>query len=254
MYENKFKAKIGAGETAFGFYLYFPSPELVEFMGHVGFDYALIDAEHFAFSMETIQGLARAAQLTGMTPLARMPKNDQELILGYLETGVQGVVIPHTNTAEDACAAVRAVKYYPLGDRGAGSRSRAANYGLTQGATEYFEEANRQTVVIALVEEPEGFRNLPEILDVEGVDCVSLGSGDLAMSMGYPGQSDHPEVQSLIQQAKAQIKASNKVLGATLSSGEAARKARADGALYITLSLGDLLGRTVREFLAQAKG
>jgi 4-hydroxy-2-oxoheptanedioate aldolase len=254
MFENKFKAELRAGRPVFGFYLHFPSPELVEFMGHAGFDYVFIDAEHFAFGLETTQALVRAAQLMGMTPIARVPKNDPELILGYLETGVLGVIIPHTNTAEDARAAVRAVKYHPLGNRGAGSRSRAANYGLTQSAPEYFEEANRQTLVIALVEEKEGFKNLPEIVRVEGVDAVSIGSGDLAMSLGFPGHANHPQVRALVEQARAQVKASGKALGATVNSAEAARNALAEGALYITLSLGDLMGKTVREFLTQAKG
>lgn len=254
MFDNKFKAKLRAGQPAFGFYLNFACPELVEFMGHAGYDYVLIDGEHFIFNMETVQSLARAAQLTGMTPVARVPKNDAELILLYLEAGVQGLVIPHVNTAEDAQAAVRAVKYHPLGKRGAGSRTRAANYGLTQSPAEYFEEANRQTMVLALVEEREGFQNLPEILKVEGIDCVSLGSGDLAMSMGLPGQMSHPDVQALIRQARSQVLASDKLLGITTNSAEGARKALGEGASYVTLSLGDLLTRTVRNFLHGARG
>ena len=253
MFTNRFKESISAGRPVFGFYLHFPCPELVEFMGLAGFDYVFIDAEHFAFGLETTQALVRAAQLTGMTPIARVPKNDPELILGYLETGVQGIIVPHTNTADEARAAVQAVKYHPLGHRGAGSTSRAADYGLTQTAPEYFEEANRQTLVIALVEEKAGIENLHEIVTVEGVDAVSIGSGDLAMSLGYPGQANHPQVRPLVEQAKAQIKASGKALGGTVANAEAAQEALAGGALYITLSLGVLMGQTVRGFLAGAK-
>jgi 4-hydroxy-2-oxoheptanedioate aldolase len=254
MIQNKFKEKIKAGQPVFGFYLGFQSPELVEFMGHAGFDYVFIDAEHFAFGLETTQALARAAELTGMTPIVRVAKNDPEVILGYLETGAFGIIVPHTNTLEEAQAAVRAVKYYPLGSRGAVSSSRAANYGLTQTATEYFAKANRQTVVIALVEEMKGINNLAEILTVEGVDGVSIGAGDLAMSMGFPGEPNHPQVRELVEKARAQIRASDKALGATVTTAEAAKKALADGALYITLSLGTILGQTVRDFLVQAKG
>lgn len=253
MFTNRFKESIQAGQPVFGFYLHFPSPELVEFMGHAGFDYVFIDAEHFAFGLETTQALVRAANLMDMTPIARVPKNDPELILGYLETGVLGIIVPHTNTPDDAQAAVQAIKYQPLGHRGAGSSSRAANYGLTQTAPEYFEEANRRTLVIALVEEKEGIVNLPQILTVEGVDAVNIGSGDLAMSLGYPGQANHRQVRPLVEQARVQIKASGKALGATVSTAEAAREALADGALFITLSLGKLLGQTVRGFLSQSK-
>lgn len=248
MIKNRFKEKIKAGQPAFGFYLYFPSPELVEFMGYAGFDYVLIDAEHFAFGLETAQAQVRAAELTGMTPIVRVPKNDEELILGYLETGVLGIVVPHTNTVEDAQAAVQAVKYPPLGSRGAGM-ARAANYGLTQTYTEYLNEANRQTMVLPLVEELEGINNLAEILTVEGVDGVSIGPGDLSLSMGLA--RSHPRVRELMEKARAQIKASDKALGMVVATAEAAQKALADGALYITLSLRALLGQTVRDYLAQ---
>lgn len=253
MFTNRFKESIKGGRPVFGFYLHFPSPELVEFMGYAGFDYVLIDAEHFAFGLETIQALVRAAQLTGMTPIARVPKNDQELILGYLETGVLGIIVPHTNTAKDARAIVRAVKYQPLGNRGAGSKSRAANYGLTQTAPEYFEEANRQTLVIPNVEHKDGFKNLPEILTIEGVDAVQLGSGDLAMSLGLPGQASHPQVRSLVERARTQVIASDKALGVTVTSAQAAQEALAEGALYITLNLNILMGKTIQDFIAQAK-
>lgn len=250
MIENRCKEKIAAGQPAFGFWLHFPSPELVEFMGFLGLDYVVIDAEHFAFGRETAQSLVRAAQLTGMTPIARVPKNDQELILGYLETGVLGVIVPHTNTAEDAQAAVRAVKYAPLGKRGAGSMARAANYGLTQRPPEYFEEANRQTMVIPLVEEEEGFHNLDEILAVEGLDIIDLGPGDLAMSLGLPGQSNHPRVVEMMEKARAQIRASDKALGATVRTAQAAKKAAAEGALWIDFDLKGVLSQSVRDFLA----
>lgn len=253
MIKNRFKEQINAGQPVFGFYLGFASPELVEFMGIAGFDYVFVDAEHYAFGLETAQALSRAAVLTGMTPIVRVPKNDPEIILGYLETGVQGIIVPHVNTADDARAIVDAVKYYPEGKRGAGSGTRAANYGLTQTSTEYFAEANRQTLIIALVEEEEGMQNMPDILAVDGIDCVSIGAGDLAMSMGFPGEKDNPKVRALVKQAREQIKASDKVAGATVTTPEAARQALADGALYITLSFGSVLGNTVRDFLAKSK-
>jgi 4-hydroxy-2-oxoheptanedioate aldolase len=251
MIKNRFKEKIKAGQPAFGFWLNFPSPELVEFMGYTGFDYVLIDAEHFAFGLETTQALVRAAELTGMTPIVRVRKNDQELILGYLETGVRGVVIPHTNTLEDAEAAVRAVKYPPLGTRGAGGMARAANYGLTQTSAAYYAEANRNTMVLPLVEELEGIRNLAQILSVEEVDGVTIGAGDLSLSMGST-QSD-PRVSELVEKARAQIEASGKASGVTVASADAARKALADGALYITLALRTLLHQGARDFLNQAR-
>lgn len=249
METNRFLAKRRERRPVVGFNLRFPSPEFVEFMGCAGFDYAFIDAEHFAFNPETMQSIVRAADVTGMAAVVRIPTNDPVLILGYLETGVLGIVVPHTRTAADAEAAVKAIKYYPLGDRGVSSYTRAARYGFPLSAVEYFQQANQETVVIALVEEEEGIENIDAILQVEGVDCLDLGPGDLAMSMGLPGQSGHLRVRELIEKAKAKILASDKALAAPVGSVEAAVEALAEGAEFIEFSTNSVLAAAARDFV-----
>ncbi|MDX9831651.1 MAG: aldolase/citrate lyase family protein [Anaerolineae bacterium] len=251
MFENRCKNKIEARQPAIGSWLMFPSPDLVEFMGHLGFDYFIIDAEHGAYSPETTQSLVRAAEPSGITPIVRVSKNDQPHILSYLETGVLGIMVPHTNTVEDARAIVRAVKYPPLGRRSAGSTTRAANFGLTQRPAQYFEESNRRTLVIPLIEEPEGFENLAGIMAVEGVDWVDLGPGDLSLSLGVPGQPGHHRVRAMLDAGWAQLRAAGKVLGATVSTVEEARHAIADGVLWIDFDIQVVLTRAIRDFLAQ---
>jgi 4-hydroxy-2-oxoheptanedioate aldolase len=181
-------------------------------------------------------------------PLVRVPKNDHELILGYLETGALGIVVPHIRTADDAVRAVRAVKYHPLGDRSSGAFSRAANYGVTQTAAEYLSRANDETMVVLLVEDVEGFENLEGIIAVEGIDAVMLGQSDLAMSMGLPGQGDHPSVRSLVGAARDMLRGSAVALSATVRTADEARRAVADGATFIDLNLYAAWDSPLREF------
>lgn len=249
---NKSREKIMAGRPTFGFWMRFPSPELIEFVGHFGFDFVVIDAEHFSFGREATQAAVRAAQLVGAVPLVRVPRNDPETILGYLETGALGVVIPHVSTVQSARDAVSSVKYHPLGTRGSGAFSRTANYGVTQRAAEYFANSNDDTMVVPMIEDAEGFENLPGILDVDGVDCVMLGLSDLAMSMGFPGQVDHPRVQELAQVAREQIRASGKGLCATVRTSEEARRAVADGAVFVDLNIYAVLDGVLRDFAKTA--
>ena len=119
MRENRLLKMFGEGRLAVGATPPFVSPEAVEFMGIVGFDFVFLDAEHDAIGPETCQALVRAAELTGIEPLVRVPANNPQTILSYLETGALTVQIPHVNTAEEAHLAVQAVKYPPLGIRGA---------------------------------------------------------------------------------------------------------------------------------------
>lgn len=251
MLDNRVRQKIARGETAFGVMVSWFSPDLVEFLGYLGFDWIFIDAEHGVIGPGACAELVRACNITGMTPIVRVPDKSQGTILRYLETGVVGVIIPHTNSAADARAAVNAVKYSPLGKRGAGSTTRAANFGLTQAPAEYFRRANEETMVCALVEEAEGIHNLDEIIAVEGIDSVGIGPGDLAMTMGLPGQANHPEVRKLVLDAEARVVAAGKIMDSVVRDAAEAREAASRGSRLIAIPAGSLLGSAGRAYLAE---
>jgi 2-keto-3-deoxy-L-rhamnonate aldolase RhmA len=123
------------------------------------------------------------------------------------------VQIPHVNTAEEASAAVDAVKYYPEGHRGIFSRSRPAGYGFEGSTGDYVAEANRNTLVCLMLEEVEAIENLESTVQVDGVDVFFIGSGDLSQSMGVPGQQTHPEVQAQMERGVDIIVKAGKVAG-----------------------------------------
>ena len=191
----------------------FPSPPVVEMLGYLGFDWILIDNEHGTITVENSEDLIRAGEISGVAPIVRPVSNKPEIIAPFLDRGAWGVQIPHVNTAEEARAAVDAVKYHPLGHRGMFSGSRPAGYGLAGTTAEYVEDANRNTLVCLMLEEVEAIENLPEMVQVEGVDVFFIGSGDLSQSMGYPGQQTHPEVRSLMERGVGIIREAGRVAG-----------------------------------------
>jgi 2-keto-3-deoxy-L-rhamnonate aldolase RhmA len=231
---NRVKQKFGRREVAHGVWMSWLEPALVEFYGLLGFDYVLIDGEHVPVERESCLQLVRACEVAGIVPMLRVPDGRPSLILGYLDLGVQGIYVPHVSTADQATQIVEAVKYAPKGRRGA-ALGRAAGYGLAKPPDEYFRQANEDTIVIALVEDKEGIDNLDEILAVDGVDVVGVGDNDLSHSMGFPGQKDHPDVRTVVEQAEARI-ASRRVLDAVVSSVEQAEGSIRAGALMISLS------------------
>ena len=213
MRENTLKQKLEAGKAVFGVMITFPSPPVVEMLGYLGFDWILIDNEHGTITVENSEDLIRAGEISGVAPIVRPVSNKPEIIAPFLDRGAWGVQIPHVNTAEEARAAVDAVKYHPLGHRGMFSGSRPAGYGLSGTTAEYVEDANRNTLVCLMLEEVEAIENLPEMVQVEGVDVFFIGSGDLSQSMGYPGQQTHPEVQSLMERGVGIIREAGRVAG-----------------------------------------
>ena len=137
MNKNAMKAKLLASEPAFGISMMIPSPQIVEMVAGVGFDWILIDCEHGSINPETVEALALAADACGITPIARPRSNKPEDILQVMDRGVMGVQVPHVNTADDARAAVEAVRYHPEGKRGLGAGTRAAGYGFGVTMGEY---------------------------------------------------------------------------------------------------------------------
>src|SRR5262249_57238866 len=103
-------------------------PQIVEIIGHAGFDAAFIDMEHTSFDLRDVQLMVMAAERVGITPIVRTPGFDPAFVLRLLDMGVQGIQLPHISDARAAREAVRAVRYAPQGDRGMAGASRAAGF------------------------------------------------------------------------------------------------------------------------------
>ena len=251
MRSNLFREKLRRGPCAIGIYPGVVSPELVEFCGVLGFDWVFIDGEHGGVDVPTCQALIRAADRVGIGSLVRVPSADPSVILGYLETGAFAITVPHINTSDQARAAVAAGRYPPNGTRGAGSTTPAANYGLTRTPAEYFAWANEQVWIIPQIEDIEAVKNIREILAVPGVEAVVVGPGDLAASMGLPGQPGHPDVMAAVHGAITAARSAGKHVGTVAGNPAAIRALMAKGADFMMCSALALLADAGRRFLRE---
>jgi 4-hydroxy-2-oxoheptanedioate aldolase len=252
--ENTAKAKLKAGQAIIGTIIGFTSPQLVEIAGRAGFDFVFIDCEHGAIGLDECENLVRAADLVGASTIVRVPENNPQQILRYLDLGAHGVQVPHVTTRDDALRAVDASKYAPQGSRGMGG-GRAADYGLGPLSGEaYLKFANEQTWVSAMIEDLEGIRNLDQILTVDGLDIIAIGPNDLAASLGFPGQMGHPDVQKTIDEIIAQATAAGKAVGVGGNSdAESVRRNILRGATYLTLGYAGFIGRASQALLTRAR-
>jgi len=254
MPHNPLRERVLRGEPLFGAQIGFPSPELVELCCLAGFDYIFIDAEHGPIGWTECQAMVRACDAHGKPSIARVPTLDHSLIAKYLETGLSGVAVPHINTAAQAHEAAKAARYAPLGTRGCDEgSSRSSAYGLAQYREGYFAFSNREIIVAVWVEEVEGMKNLDEILQVPGVDAVNFGPGDLALSMGLPGQSNHPDVLAAVADGRNKALAAGKILIGEPSDADAAKKLMAEGAMLLNTSVANLLADAATTFLMDAR-
>ena len=255
---NRLRVKLAAGRTCIGpLFQEFWSPELFEFCALAGFDFVIADGEHAGVDPQAVRNLARAAQGAGASALARVPNGEPSLVLRYLVAGVEGLILPHCNSAADAEGLVRASRYPPRGIRGAASSSRAAGYGFTQTPIEHLTQSDREVLCLGLIEEPRAVEALPEILRVEGLDGCFVGAGDMALTLGrqyYGGPTMHPDVRRLVDRAIDLTLAAGKVVMYPAATGTEAHAMSQRGVRLITMNFGALARRAISEFLGAARG
>lgn len=250
---TRLRDRWAAGEAALGVTVPWAAPELVEVCGLVGYDYVLIDREHGALSPADVVSLVRAAQVSGVTPLVRVAWNHPVEILQALDAGAAGVMVPGIETEADARQAARAARYSPEGERGLAA-SRASGWGLNLPLPEYVQKANREAVVVLLVESAQGVDNAAAMAAVPGVDAVFFGPADLSQSLGLPGQVSHPSVVGALERGIRAVVAAGKVAGINAPTGAAARRWQAEhGVRMFATGLPGLLAAGLREYLAGAR-
>jgi 4-hydroxy-2-oxoheptanedioate aldolase len=245
------KQRIGRADVLVGVILNQQSPDLVEICGLLGFGFIFLDAEHGIVDFQLARDMIRAGDYANIPVLVRVPRNEQSAILPFLEAGAAGVIVPHVQSAIEARAAVDAVKYPPLGHRGAGAASRANGHGLRRSATEHFRSANDETVVVAMIEDSKGIANIAEIGQVDGVDLVFIGPMDLALDLGHPGEPQHPAVRSEVRSAFSKALAAQLHVGTVGYTAEAAWEALELGAQIVVQTTNNLFVPAAREYLAK---
>ncbi|MFH0846560.1 MAG: aldolase/citrate lyase family protein [Chloroflexota bacterium] len=252
MRKNLTKEKILQGKVAYGVFVPLYAPVVVEMLGHIGFDFAIIDAEHSPLDPLACENMVRAVETTNMTPLIRVAENVRQNILRYLDVGAQGVQLPMVNSRAEAEAVVEAVKYPPEGRRGLAG-VRAANYGLTGPLGDYVKEANRETLVIVQIETLQAVEKVKEICATKGADVIFVGPTDLSSVMGYPGQTAHPEVLKMVSYLAKEIRSAGKAAGTIAYDLDALKRCKELGFQYIAYSVGPMLAKSGREYLKAAR-
>lgn len=241
MRPNRIKQKLAAGETAYVIGGLGSSEEIDQF-GSIGFDGAWLEAEHGSVDFADIPDLTRACDIWGMTSILRVNQNVQSIIYRGLDRGVQGIVVPHVNTREEAENVVAGGKFAPIGQRGLFVSRQG------YGVPDYFEAANDQILLMVLIEDIVAVRNLDEILKVDHIDVFFVAPSDLAASMGLIGQLDHPEVQKTIDYALARIQEGGRVAGTLARNDTIARYTAAGVRLFLT-NAGPWIEAGAKEFM-----
>lgn len=230
---NGFKAKLSAGEFQSGLWVAMRDPVCVEIAAGAGFDWLLFDAEHGPHDLNSLLMGLQVCAAYPVESVVRVPVGNATIIKRMLDLGVQTLLVPMVETAQQARELVRMMRYPPAGIRGVGTAlARAARWNRV---TDYFDHADAEMCLVVQVETILGLENLEAIANVEGVDAVFIGPADLAASLGHLGKVSHPALQAAVLQAFGRARALGKPVGSLAVDPRVAKQYLAAGCGFLAL-------------------
>lgn len=199
MRPNPLKAALATGEVQLGSIVgQFRSPEVARIYKAAGFHWVFVDTEHGNFAIETVQDFCRVASLINLTPLVRVADVQYSLVARALDCGAEGVIFPRVESPELLERAVTWTKFPPTGTRGFGLSRSAVDY-ANLSMPQIMQYWNDNALTVLQIETRRAVEAREELLAIEGVDAVIIGPADLSVSLGVPGEFEHPLLVSAIE-------------------------------------------------------
>ena len=212
------KQRLQAGEQILGTMVTtFTSPDIARLLQNAGFDYFIVDCEHGAFTTREVANILAEARGIGLPGLVRIPEMRREHALKFMEMGAAGLLLPNTESAEQARMLVDCVKYAPLGHRGVSLSRPHTDFKKVNGV-EYMKQANENSLLLCQIESRAGVEHIEEILAVEGIDVAFIGPNDMTQDYGKLDQFDDPEIMAAFERVIAAARAAGKFSGVHFGS------------------------------------
>ena len=192
---NQTKRRLAAGKTALGMGLrQARTADIASIAKSCGYDWLFIDMEHSSMDVDTAAQIAIAGLGAGITPIVRVPGHQHFHASRLLDTGAQGIVVPHVDTPQEAQYVVSYCKYPPVGHRSvAGAQPQLGFKSVS--VAEATRLVNQETLVVVMLETPTAIRNAEAIAAVKGLDVLLIGTNDLCAELGIPGDFNNKKVE-----------------------------------------------------------
>jgi 2-keto-3-deoxy-L-rhamnonate aldolase RhmA len=249
---NKVKQALKAGKTQYGCSCsQLRSPEVMRALAAAGLDWTYLDSEHGGFDLETLQDMAKAANIAGLCPVVRVADLQYALVARALDCGAQGVLFPRVESPELLERAISWTRFPPLGVRG---------FGLTMPHLEYeaismadaITHINENVLVVFQIETKAALERVDELLSVPGIDAVMIGPADLSISLGVAGQFDHPSMIDAMDRIRESCDKHGVAPGLHLRSLPLVKKWRERGMRFVSCNseIGFLLDKATETLAA----
>jgi len=233
---NFLKSKLEKGVQTIGTWNIINSAVVADVISSCNLDFLVVDGEHGSFSYETAQNIVLACESNNVSPIMRIGEITENNILRALDIGVHGIQIPCISSCSELDKVVNFSKYPPKGKRGFSPFTRSGLYDQSN-ASKMTSIANKNTLLIAGIENMEGIEVLPKLLEFEDLDIVFIGLYDLSKSMGIPGQIEDKKILTILDDIIKETHNAGKKIGTIATSLEFLKLLKNKKMDYITYSV-----------------
>jgi 2-keto-3-deoxy-L-rhamnonate aldolase RhmA len=241
MRQNPVKTKLARGESAFGtMILDLSGPGLPQIFENAGAEFIMYDMEAACWDIGTIKNQIAMCRGLALVPMVNAASQDPVMLQTPLDCGAMGLMVPVVETKAQARQIARVTRYPPHGARGVAFGIAHDDYSFGQ-IDEQIAAADERTMIIAKIETAKGVHNVDEILSVSGIDAAFLGHMDLSVSLGVPGDYDHPTFTDAVDIVIAACARHDKPGVCLVSSPEAAKRWIAKGFRMVMYSTDTML-------------
>jgi 2-keto-3-deoxy-L-rhamnonate aldolase RhmA len=246
-WENPVRKVLREGKPVIGATISVSSVDVAAHAANMGFDFLWVEMEHSPIGWETFRDMVLATRGLRAMPFVRVPANELWTAKRALDAGALGVIFPFTRTPELARQAVAACKYPPEGVRGSGPG--LASFRWQAPDESYHQFANRNVMVICIIEDQSGVDHADEICATPGIDVIFIGPSDLSWQVAG-GDTNSPKFKEAMSKIIAAAKKHNKILGRPAANAKQVAEFMAEGFLFFqgTSELG-LMRSAARQLL-----
>lgn len=231
-WRNPVRARLEAGQPAFGVTITTPSIEAAAHLATLGFHFLWVEMEHSPVTLESLRLMVLACRGLPAAVFARVPVVELWTAKRVLDQGVSGVIFPFTGTPAKAACAAASCRYPPAGGRGSGAGAAVRTWPVSG---TYYDSADREVMTVCVVEEASALDEIEAIAATPGVDALFIGTSDLSFSLGLRGRQDEPVLQDAIAKIAAAAKRHGKFLGRPAGLPEQVRRFMEDGFLLFQM-------------------
>lgn len=230
------KALTRTREPKFGhFIVEFATPGIGHILKSAGCEFVIFDMEHSGFSIETVKSAIRYFEAAALPVIVRVPSKDYHHIARACDAGAEGLMLPMVGTPDEVRRIIAGMKYHPQGSRGVALQIAHDNY-RPGSVADKFGRANERTTFVCQIETAEGVENADAIAAIDGVDLLWVGHFDLSVSLGIPGQFDHPKFTGAIERVVTAARRHGRALGRLVPTVEQGIEVNAVGFDFICYS------------------